>query len=81
LPEIGETVLKAFLTRRTLLLSDGFEGIKISDTILAGLPPPEGFCDPQRDPVHVAHLESDEQARRCCGSSACALGDAGGDRP
>jgi alkyl hydroperoxide reductase subunit AhpF len=29
LPEIGETVLKAFLTRRTLLLSDGFEGIKI----------------------------------------------------
>src|SRR6266853_1783570 len=30
LPEIGETVLKAFLTRRTLLLSDGFEGIKIS---------------------------------------------------
>src|ERR1700682_3184184 len=28
LPEIGETVLKAFLTRRTLLLSDGFEGIK-----------------------------------------------------
>ena len=29
LPEIGEIVLKAFLTRRTLLLSDGFEGIKI----------------------------------------------------
>src|ERR1700687_2050366 len=29
LPEIGETVLKALLTRRTLLLSDGVEGIKI----------------------------------------------------
>src|SRR5260370_25064236 len=29
LPEIGETVLKALLTRRTLLLSDGFDGIKI----------------------------------------------------
>ena len=29
LPEIGEIVLRAFLTRRTLLLSDGFEGIKI----------------------------------------------------
>jgi thioredoxin reductase (NADPH) len=29
LPEFGEVVLKAFLTRRSLLLSDGFEGIKI----------------------------------------------------
>jgi len=29
LPEIGDTILKAFLTRRTLLLREGFEGIKI----------------------------------------------------
>jgi thioredoxin reductase (NADPH) len=27
LPEVGEIILKAFLTRRTLLLSEGFEGI------------------------------------------------------
>ena len=29
LPEISERILKAFLTRRTLLLQEGFEGIKI----------------------------------------------------
>jgi thioredoxin reductase (NADPH) len=29
LPELGETIVKAFLTRRTLLLSDGYAGIKI----------------------------------------------------
>lgn len=29
LPETGETILKAFLTRRTLLLSTGFVGIRI----------------------------------------------------
>ena len=29
LPEVGELVLKAFLTRRTMLLDNGFEGIKI----------------------------------------------------
>jgi thioredoxin reductase (NADPH) len=29
LPEFGEIVLKAFLARRTLLLSEGFEGLKI----------------------------------------------------
>jgi thioredoxin reductase (NADPH) len=29
LPELGETILKAFLMRRTLLLGAGFEGVKI----------------------------------------------------
>ncbi len=29
LPELGETILKAFLMRRTLLLGGGFEGVKI----------------------------------------------------
>ncbi|MQA30749.1 MAG: cyclic nucleotide-binding domain-containing protein [Luteitalea sp.] len=29
LPELGETLLKAFLTRRALLIQEGFEGIKI----------------------------------------------------
>ena len=28
-PELGDIILKAFLTRRTLLLGEGFEGIKI----------------------------------------------------
>jgi thioredoxin reductase (NADPH) len=28
-PELGEIIVKAFLTRRSLLLSDGFEGLKI----------------------------------------------------
>ena len=28
-PELGETIVKAFLTRRSLLLSEGFEGLKI----------------------------------------------------
>jgi thioredoxin reductase (NADPH) len=29
LPDVGEMILKAFLSRRTLLLGDGFEGLKI----------------------------------------------------
>jgi thioredoxin reductase (NADPH) len=29
LPDLGEIIVKAFLTRRTLLLSDGYQGIKI----------------------------------------------------
>ncbi|MEO7136350.1 MAG: FAD-dependent oxidoreductase [Gemmatimonadales bacterium] len=29
LPELGETLVKAFFTRRTLLLGSGFEGVKI----------------------------------------------------
>ena len=29
LPELGETIVKAFLIRRTLLLGSGFEGVKI----------------------------------------------------
>ena len=29
LPELGETIVKAFFTRRTLLLGSGFEGVKI----------------------------------------------------
>ena len=29
LPELGETIIKAFLQRRQLILNDGFEGVKI----------------------------------------------------
>jgi len=83
LPEIGETVLKAFLTRRTLLLSDGFEGIKTHRiTVLAGRAPPQGFCESQRDPVHLARSGVRRAGRDAAAAvRGAALGDAGGDRP
>ena len=63
LPEIGETVLKAFLTRRTLLLSDGFEGIKIIGSRFS----PDAhrlrdFASRNAIPFTWLDLESDEQA-------------------
>jgi thioredoxin reductase (NADPH) len=63
LPEIGETVLKAFLTRRTLLLSDGFEGIKIIGSRFS----PDAhrlrdFATRNAIPFTWLDLESDEQA-------------------
>jgi thioredoxin reductase (NADPH) len=63
LPEIGETVLKAFLTRRTLLLSDGFEGIKIIGSRFS----PDAhrlrdFATRNAIPFTWIDLESDEQA-------------------
>src|SRR5712671_69025 len=63
LPEIGETVLKAFLTRRTLLLSDGFEGIKIIGSRFS----PDAhrlrdFASRNAIPFTWIDLESDEQA-------------------
>src|SRR6476620_1711880 len=63
LPEIGETVLKAFLTRRTLLLSDGFEGIKSGGARFS----PDAhrlrdFASRNAIPFTWLDLESDEQA-------------------
>src|SRR3954453_11069311 len=63
LPEIGETVLKAFLTRRTLLLSDGFDGIKIIGSRFS----PDAhrlrdFASRNAIPFTWLDLESDEQA-------------------
>jgi thioredoxin reductase (NADPH) len=63
LPEIGEIVLKAFLTRRTLLLSDGFEGIKIVGSRFS----PDAhrlrdFATRNAIPFTWIDLESDEQA-------------------
>src|ERR1700688_3039774 len=63
LPEIGEIVLKAFLTRRTLLLSDGFEGIKIVGSRFS----PDAhrlrdFATRNAIPFTWLDLESDEQA-------------------
>jgi thioredoxin reductase (NADPH) len=63
LPEIGELVLKAFLTRRTLLLSEGFEGIKIVGSRFS----PDAhrlrdFATRNAIPFTWIDLESDEQA-------------------
>jgi thioredoxin reductase (NADPH) len=63
LPEIGEIVLKAFLTRRTLLLSEGFEGIKIVGSRFS----PDAhrlrdFATRNAIPFTWIDLESDEQA-------------------
>src|SRR6266436_5658216 len=63
LPEIGETVWKAFLTRRTLLLSDGFEGIKIIGSRFS----PDAhrlrdFASRNAIPFTWIDLETDQQA-------------------
>jgi len=63
LPETAEIVLKAFLTRRTLLLSDGFEGIKIIGSRFS----PDAhrlrdFATRNAIPFTWIDLESDEQA-------------------
>ena len=63
LPEIGEIVQKAFLTRRTLLLSDGFEGIKIVGSRFS----PDAhrlrdFATRNAIPFTWIDLESDEEA-------------------
>jgi thioredoxin reductase (NADPH) len=63
LPEIGEVVLKAFLTRRTLLLRDGFEGIKIIGSRFS----PDAhrlrdFATRNAIPFTWIDLEADEQA-------------------
>src|SRR6478672_10874706 len=72
LPEIGEIVLKAFLTRRTLLLSNGFEGIKIIGSRFS----PDAhrlrdFATRNAIPFTWLDLDSTNRPRRCFGSSAC----------
>ncbi len=63
LPEIGEIVMRAFLTRRTLLLSEGFEGLKIIGSRFS----PDAhrlrdFATRNAIPFTWVDLESDEQA-------------------
>src|SRR4029078_1198010 len=63
LPEIGEIVLKAFLTRRTLLLSEGFEGIKIVGSRFSlETPLLSDFAARTAIQFPWIDLESDEQA-------------------
>ncbi len=62
-PELGDIILKAFLTRRTLLLGEGFEGIKIIGSRFS--PDTHRLCDfASRNgiPFKFLDLEADERA-------------------
>jgi thioredoxin reductase (NADPH) len=63
LPELGETIIKAFLTRRDLLLSSGLEGVKIIGSRFS----PDAhrlrdFATRNLIPFKWIDLESDEEA-------------------
>ncbi len=63
LPELGETIVKAFLMRRTLLLDAGFEGVRIIGSRFS----PEAhrlrdFATRNAIPFKFMDLETDEQA-------------------
>lgn len=63
LPELGETIVKAFLMRRTLLLGAGFEGVKILGSRFS----PDAhrlrdFATRNAIPFTWIDLEADEQA-------------------
>jgi thioredoxin reductase (NADPH) len=63
LPELGETIIKAFLTRRDLLLSSGIEGVRIIGSRFS----PDAhrlrdFATRNLIPFKWVDLESDEEA-------------------
>ncbi|HEY4131372.1 MAG TPA: FAD-dependent oxidoreductase [Gemmatimonadaceae bacterium] len=63
LPEVGETILKSFLVRRSLLLEGGFQGIKIVGSRFS----PEAhrlrdFATRNQIPFTWVDVESDEKA-------------------
>ncbi len=63
LPELGETIVKAFLMRRTLLLGDGFVGVKIIGSRFS----PDAhrlrdFATRNAVPFRWIDLDADEQA-------------------
>ena len=63
LPELGETIIKAFITRRDLLLSGGYEGIRIIGSRFS----PDAhrlrdFATRNLIPFKFVDLETDEQA-------------------
>jgi thioredoxin reductase (NADPH) len=63
LPELGETIVKAFLMRRTLLLGAGFEGLKIIGSRFS----PDAhrlrdFATRNAVPIKWIDLDADEQA-------------------
>jgi len=63
LPELGEMIVKAFLMRRTILISQGFEGVRILGSRFS----PDAhrlrdFATRNAIPFHFIDLDSDEQA-------------------
>lgn len=63
LPELGEKIVKAFLMRRTLLLDDGFEGVRIIGSRFS----PEAhrlreFATRNAVPIRWIDLDTDEEA-------------------
>jgi thioredoxin reductase (NADPH) len=63
LPELGETIVKAFLMRRTLLLDEGYEGVRILGSRFS----PDAhrlrdFATRNAIPFTWVDLDSDEQA-------------------
>ena len=63
LPELGETIVKAFLMRRTLLLGSGFEGVKIIGSRFS----PEShrlreFATRNAIPIKWIDLDTDDEA-------------------
>jgi len=63
IPELGEIIVKAFLMRRTILLSQGFEGVKILGSRFS----PDShrlrdFATRNGIPFRFIDLDSDEQA-------------------
>src|ERR1700680_860114 len=58
-PELGDIILKAFLTRRTLLLGEGFEGVKIIGSRFSpDTPPLCAFARRNSIPVQFLRLEA-----------------------
>ncbi len=63
LPELGEKIVKAFLMRRTLILADGFEGVRIIGSRFS----PEAhqlrdFATRNAIPYRFMDLETDQEA-------------------
>ena len=64
-PELGEIIVKAFLLRRSLLLSDGFEGLKIiGSRFSADAHRLRDFATRNAIPFTWIDLESDPQAEQ-----------------
>ena len=64
-PELGEIIIKAFLLRRSLLLSDGFEGLKIiGSRFSADAHRLRDFATRNAIPFTWIDLESDPQAEQ-----------------
>jgi thioredoxin reductase (NADPH) len=63
LPELGETLVKAFLTRRSLLIGEGFEGVTIIGSRFSqDAHRLRDFASRNGVPVRWIDLDSDEQA-------------------